>query len=309
MREGQATASAVWPGRRWARLRRAALGYVFIGPWLLAFLLFELIPLVMAFVFSLTEYSVVGPMRWAGLANYWEMFTRDPLFWISLGNTVFYIVFAVPLGIAAAFTLALLLNQPVRGTALLRTLFYLPAVVPTVAASIVWLWIFDTRRGILNLPLIALGLEPIRWLSSPEWAKPALILMSLWGIGGSMVIYLAGLQGIPGELYEAAAIDGASAWQRLRFITIPLMTPTILFTLIMGIISSFQVFNAAFIMTGGGPLNATLFYMLHIYNNAFSFFRMGYAAAMAVILFLLVLGLTAIIFGTSERWVYYGGGK
>lgn len=290
-------------------LRRAAVGYLFILPWLIAYLAFDLIPTVAAFVLSLTDYSAVGDFRWIGLANYAEMFYRDQLYWLSLDNTMYYIGFAVPLGIVAAFLLALLLNQPLRGMTLFRTLFYVPAVVPSVAAAIVWLWLFDTRNGALNFGLIALGLQPIRWLTSPDWAKPALIIMSLWGVGGSMVIYLAGLQGIPQEIYEAASIDGANGWRRLVHVTVPLMTPTIFFNLVMGIISAFQVFNAAFIITAGGPLNSTLFYMLHLYDNAFRFFRLGYASAMAVVLFFIVLGLTLVVFWTSNRWVYYAGGN
>jgi multiple sugar transport system permease protein len=233
------------------------------------------------------------------------MFSGDRLFWPSVRNTLYYAVFAVPLGVVAGFVLALLLNTKVRFQGLFRTLFYLPAVVPTVAATMVWLWIFDTRRGILNWFLTTIGFEPIRWLTSPDYSKPALIIMSLWSIGGGMVIYLAGLQNIPQDLYEAADVDGASAWSKLINITIPLMTPTIFFNLLLGIIGSFQVFNAAFIMTGGGPVNSTRFYMLHLYEKAFQQSQMGYACAMAVMLFLMVLAITVFVNWTSKRWVFY----
>src|SRR5690606_29491312 len=198
------------------------------------------------------------------------------------------------------------LNAKVRGQTFFRTMFYLPALIPSVAGAIVWIWIFDTNNGILNFFLSQLGIEPIRWLSSPQWSKPALIIMSLWSIGAGMVIYLAGLQNISEELYEAAEVDGANPLQRLIHITIPLMTPTIFFNLILGIISSFQVFNSAFIMTGGGPVNSTLFYMLHIYEQAFTHWKMGYASALSVVLFLFVLVLTLIVNRTSKRWVFYG---
>ncbi len=293
-----------------ARLKRTRfdkyVGYVFVAPWVIAFLCFELIPTVAAFAFSLTDWSVVGAANFIGVANYQEMFTRDRLFWKSLENTIYYAVFSVPLVVTAGFLVALLLNAKVRGQTLFRTLFYLPALIPTVAGAIVWLWIFDTRNGILNFFLGIFGIEPIRWLTSPAWSKPALVIMSLWTIGAGMVIYLAGLQNIPQELYEAAEVDGASALHKLARITIPLMTPTIFFNLIMGIINAFQVFNAAFIMTGGGPVNSTLFYMLHIYENAFTHWRMGYASALSVILFLLVLALTIFVNRTSRRWVFYG---
>ncbi|GAB4513520.1 MAG: sugar ABC transporter permease [Anaerolineae bacterium] len=287
------------------RLRRW-VGLVFVSPWLAAFIMFEAIPIVSGFYHSFTDWSATGKAtRFVGLANYREALTRDPLFWKSVYNTVYYIGFSVPLGIIAAFALALLLNRPIRGTTLYRTIYYLPSVVPTVAASIVWIFIFETRRGILNFALELLGLPPIRWLSDPTWAKPALIIMSLWGIGSTMVIYLAGLQGIPQELYEAAEVDGATGWHKLVRITVPLMTPTIFFNLVMNLVTAFQVFNSAFIITGGGPYNATLFYMLHLYDNAFRYFRMGYASALAVMLFVVVFGLTLFVYRTSDRWVYY----
>jgi multiple sugar transport system permease protein len=288
------------------RMRRY-LGYVFIAPWLVAFLAFDIVPTISAFYYSFTDWNVIsGSSTWVGFDNYERMFTNDRLFWPSVRNTLYYVAFSVPLGVVAGFVLALLLNSKVRFQGMFRTLFYLPAVVPTVAATMVWLWIFDTRRGILNWALGLIGFEPIRWLTSPEWSKNALILMSLWSIGGGMVIYLAGLQNIPQDLYEAADVDGASAISKLFNITIPLMTPTIFFNLLLGLIGSFQVFNAAFIMTGGGPVNSTRFYMLHLYEKAFSDSQMGYACAMAVLLFLVVLLITIFVNWTSKRWVFYG---
>jgi multiple sugar transport system permease protein len=288
------------------RMRRY-LGFVFIAPWLIAFLAFDLFPTLAAFHYSFTNWDVIAKQSdWIGVENYREMFTGDRLFWKSVTNTLYYVAFSVPLGVVAGFVLALLLNTRVRFQGLFRTMFYLPAVVPTVAATMVWLWIFDTRNGILNWALGLVGVDPIRWLTSPDYSKPALIIMSLWSIGGGMVIYLAGLQNIPQDLYEAADVDGASGWSKLLNITIPLMTPTIFFNLLLGLIASFQVFNAAFIMTGGGPVNSTRFYMLHLYEKAFQDSQMGYACAMAVLLFLVVLLITIFVNWTSKRWVFYG---
>ncbi|RIK33708.1 MAG: ABC transporter permease [Chloroflexi bacterium] len=288
------------PDHRW-------VGLVFVAPWLLAFVLFEAIPIASALYHSFTDWSATGRApRFLGLRNYEEIVTRDPLFWKAVSNTIYFIGVSVPLGIIVAFVLALMLNARIRGTTFYRTVFYLPSVVPTVAAVIVWVFIFETRRGILNYALELVGLPAIRWLSDPNWAMPALIIMSLWGIGGTTVIFLAGLQGIPQELYEAAQVDGANAWRRQFAITIPLMTPVIFFTLVMNLVGAFQAFNNAFILTNGGPNNATLLYMLHLYNNAFSYFRMGYASALAVLLFIVVFGLTLFVYRTSNRWVYYG---
>ena len=297
-----ASAARLWSRRHHYRF---LWGYFFIAPWVIAFLAFDLIPTLSGFYLSLTKYSIVGSPKWVGLANYSKMFFKDHLYWKSLYNTAYYSFLSVPLGVVSGFTLALLLNHPIRGTTLYRSVYYLPTVVPSVASAIVWLWIFDTREGILNFFISFLGVGPIRWLTSPTWSKPALIIMSLWGLGGSMVIYLAGLQGIPEELYDAAEIDGAGAIGRLIYVTIPLMTPIIFFNLVMSIIGSFQVFNNAFIMTEGGPLNSTLFYVLHLFTNAFTFLKMGYAAAMAVVLFIIVLIVTLVVQRSSGRWVHY----
>ena len=294
---------------RWRNRHRHWIGWLFILPWFIGFLCFDVLPFFLNLYLSFTDFSVGARLpNWVGLANYKEMAGGDHLIGISFKNTVYYMGFSVPLLIIFAFSLALLLNANIRGRGIYRTIYYLPSLVPVVAASIIWLFMLRTRGGLVNLALGLVGLGPVPWLSRPEWAKPALILMSLWGFGGQMVIYLAGLQGISQELYEAAEIDGASGRQRLIHITIPLMTSTIFFNLIMGIIGSFQVFTAAFIMTGGGPLNSTLFYMLHLYNNAFNYFKMGYASAMAVVLFFIILTLTLIVNWTSERWVYYDTG-
>ncbi|MBM3187306.1 MAG: sugar ABC transporter permease [Chloroflexi bacterium] len=293
---------------RWRFRNRRWVGWLFIFPWVIGFLIFDVSALVLNFYLSLTSFTVgARAPQWVGLANYERVFVQDKLAGVSFMNTVYYVGLSVPLGMAVAFTLALLLNAEIRGRGVFRTIYYLPSLVPVAAASIIWLFIFRTRNGLLNLFLGLFGINPVPWLARPEWAKPALVLMSLWFFGQQMVIYLAGLQGIPTELYEAADIDGADALQKLLRITIPLMTPMLFFNLVMGIIGSFQVFTAAFLMTGGGPMNATLFYMLHLYNNAFRYFLMGYSSALAVVLFVVILALTLFVNKTSGRWVYYGG--
>ena len=288
-----------WKSRHW-------IGWLFILPWFVGFLWFDVLPLFLNVYLSFTDFSVGAKVpNWVGLANYEELFGGDHLIGISFVNTLYYMGFSVPLLIILAFSLALLLNANIRGRGAYRTLFYLPSLVPAIASSIIWIFMLRTRDGLINQVLGLFGIKAIPWLGRPEWAKPALILMSLWGFGGQMVIYLAGLQGISQELYEAADIDGANGSQKLFRITVPLMTPTIFFNLIMSIIGSFQVFTAAYVMTNGGPLHSTLFYMLHLYNNAFRYFKMGYASAMALILFLIILALTLIVNRTSGRWVYY----
>jgi multiple sugar transport system permease protein len=289
-----------WKSRHW-------IGWLFILPWFIGFLWFDVLPLFLNVYLSFTDFTVGAKIpKWLGLANYRELFSGDHLIPISFKNTLYYIGFHVPLLIILAFSLALLLNAQIRGRGTYRTLFYLPSLVPTVASSMIWIFMLRTRDGLVNQVLGLVGIKAIPWLQRPEWAKPALILMGLWGFGGQMVIYLAGLQGISQELYEASEIDGANGLQKLFRITVPLMTPTIFFNLIMSIIGSFQVFTAAFIMTNGGPVKSTLFYMLHLYNNAFRYFKMGYASAMALVLFLIILTLTLIVNKTSDRWVYSG---
>ena len=297
-----------WLTKFWFQ-HRSWIGFLFIAPWFLSFLLFDLMPFFANLYLSFTDYSI-GPVQpnWVGWQNYIEIFTKDEIFAKSVGNTVYYMAFSVPLSLALAFVIALLLNTRTRGMQIFRTIYYLPTIVPVVAAAIIFSGLLNTRYGFINQFLVAVGLDPVRWLSRPEWIKPSLIIMSLWGFGAQMVIFLAGLQGIPQELYEAVAIDGGNGWHRLRHITIPLMTPTIFFNLIIGIIASFQVFTQVFVLidSDGGPLQAGLVYMMNVYNNAFRYFRKGYAAALSVILFLIILVFTLITVRTSDRWVFYG---
>ncbi|HBY97920.1 MAG TPA: ABC transporter permease [Chloroflexi bacterium] len=288
--------------------RQALWGYIFILPWLLGFLLFTAGPILAVFYLGFTEYSVFSPPSWVGLKNYSKIFADDPLFVTSLGNTLYYVALSVPGQIVLAFFVALLLNSRIRGLGIYRTIFYLPVIVPYVVTSVLFLWILDPQVGILKYFLSGVGLPSPQWFQSETWSKPGIVLLSLWYMGTYMLIFLAGLQGIPEHLYEAADLDGATARQKLFSITIPLMTPTIFFNLINGIINSFQVFTFAYIITKGGPLNSTLFYVLYIYRQAFEFFHMGYASALATILFVLVLGVTVLMFRWSRSWVFYEAG-
>ena len=287
-----------------AQRREAIEAYLCILPWLIGFVLFIGGPILHSAYLSLTDYSLLAPAEFVGLENY-QALAKDPLFWLSLKITLIYTVVHVPLAIAGGFALALLLNQNIRFVALWRTVFYLPAVVSGVAVALLWLWVFNPELGLANRFLGLFGIEPVGWLLSTRWALPALIIISLWNVGGGIVIYLAGLQGIPTELYEAAHIDGASGWRRFWSVTVPLMTPVLFFQLIVGMIGAFQVFTNPLVLTNGGPANATLVYVLYLYQNAFSFFKMGYASALAWILFLLALALTILSFWSSGRWVYY----
>jgi len=282
-------------------------GYLFITPWILGFLFFTIGPMLASFYFSFTDYSLLEPSKWVGLKNYRELFTEDPKFGISLSVTFRYSIASVPLGMVLALLVALLLNQKVPGMRFYRTAFYLPSLLGGVALTLIWMWIFSPAYGLLNTFLKLLGLEGPLWFQSERWALPGLIIMSLWGIGGRMIIFLAGLQNIPGHLYEAAEMDGAGVMRQFWHVTIPMLTPTIFFNLVIGIIGSLQTFAQAFIATGGGPNNATLFYALYLYTNAFEFFEMGYASALAWILFAIILVLTLLVIRSSPMWVFYEG--
>lgn len=284
---------------------RALEGYAFVSLALIGITLFQVGPMLASLGLSFTEYQLVRPPRYIGVANFQRLFT-DPLFWKSLWNTVYYVAVGLPLRLVIAFLAALLLNQRLRGIGAFRTIYYIPSVTAGVAISIVWTYVYDPEYGLMNYVLSWFGIQGPAWLGSPEWAMPALIIMSFWQLGVPMLIFLAGLQNIPTHLYEAAALDGAGVIQRVRYVTIPLLTPLIFFNLVMGVISSFQVFTQVFIMTGGGPLHSTLVYVLYLYNQSFLWFRMGVGSAMAWILFIIIFTLTLIQFRFS-KWVYYEG--
>ncbi len=283
-------------------------GLAFTSPWILGFLLFLLYPILASFYFSLTNFNVLLPPVYIGGQNYIDLF-QDNLFWITVYNTVFYSIFALPLMMILSVTIATLLNQSLRFRSILRTVFFLPSLVPLVALAILWQWIFNGQYGVLNFflekILSPVGVKPPNWMGDPLWTKPALIITALWGIGGSIVIYLAALQEVPTHLYEAAEIDGASSLQKFITITLPMISPVIYFNLIIGIIGTLQIFAVPFVMFGRGPANSTYFFAMYIYDNAFKYLKMGYASALAWIMFLLILGLTLFVTRISRKHIYY----
>jgi len=304
--------------RRGGLLHQEAIyGYLFLLPWLIGFVVFVAGPMLAAFYLSLARYSLgVKPPEFIGIENFQRAFTQDPLFFPSILRTVQWAVSYVPLAIAGSLLTAVLLNQGLRFTAFFRTIFFMPHLTPVVASVFVWTWLLNSKYGFVNealwqitYGLTGTGVEGPGWFGSKEWAMPALVLVALWGaIGGnSMLIFLAGLQGVPKELYEVAELDGANVWQRFWNVTLPMISPTLFFNLVLGIVGALQAFSNAFIATGGGPAYATWFYALHIYATAFQFGEMGYASALAVIFFVLLIGLTYLNFRFSTRWVHYAG--
>ena len=296
-----------WRRRQLTLSQREAIACaLFIAPAVFGFLAFSAIPLLVSGWLSFTDYALAGWPRFVGFGNY-RALVADDLFWQSIRVTSLYTIAVVPLWMINSLALALLVNQPLRGVTLFRTIYYLPAVLSGVATSMLWSWLFNYRSGLINAALGFLGVEGPNWLGDRNWALPALIIMGQWSVGWYLPIWLGGLQGIPTELYEAATIDGAGWWARLRHVTLPMLSPIIFYTLIMSVIGATQLFTEAFLVTGGGPRFATLSYMLYLYNNAFSYLRMGQASAMAWLLFLVSLALTALVFKSSPMWVHYEG--
>jgi multiple sugar transport system permease protein len=291
-----------------AERSRTLSGLLFLSPWLVGLVLFTAYPIAASLYYSLTDFPVLRPPRWVGVANYVYLLKGDEYFWrFAVFNTL-YMFIELPLAIILGVGLAMLLNQRLRGMPVFRTIFYLPVLVPTVASALLWLWLLNPEYGLANRALEHAGLSPIGWLADPRWSRPSFILMDLWGVGGGMVIYLAALQGVPEHLYEAAMLDGASAWQKFRHVTLPMISPVIFFSVIMGVIGTFQYFTQTFVLTRGGPELSTLFYALYLFQNAFEFFRMGIACAMAWLLFAVTLIATLLVFRSSARWVYYEEG-
>jgi multiple sugar transport system permease protein len=289
------------------RVREEIAGYLFILPWLLGFLTFTAGAMVYSLYLSFFNADFMTDFTFAGLANYKQIFGEDELWLKAISNTAYFSFVSVPLLTILALLIALLLNQKVVGLSIFRTIYYLPSVVQGVAVAILWVWLFHPDFGPINGLLKIFGLSGPAWLSTEEWAMPAIIIMSLWGVGGSMIIFLAGLQGIPQSFYDAAEIDGAGALASFWHITVPMMTPTLFFSLILGLIGSLQMFTQAYVMTRGGPNNATLTYVMHIYNKGFQQFEFGYASALAWVLFIIILLLTLFIMKSSSLWVYYEG--
>lgn len=287
-------------------LKRNLSGWLFASPWIIGFLLWTVGPMIASLWISLTEWDLMSPPRWVGLANVTAMFDDD-LVAQALKVTSIYALTSVPIHLAVGLLLALLLNTQIGGLRFYRTAFYMPSVLSGVAVALLWRWLFSTEFGLFNTVLSYFGIVGPSWLGDERWALPSLVLMSVWGVGAVTIIYLAGLQGIPTDLYEAAQVDGATGWHRFWSVTLPMMTPILFFQLVTGLIAALQVFTQAFIMTKGGPNNATLFLLLYLYRNAFEYFRMGYASALAWVLFIYILVLTLLLFRLSDLWVYYEG--
>lgn len=289
--------------------REAITGLIWVQAWFLGFVLFTAGPIVAAVYLSFTDWQGIGAPKWIGLGNYTELFTDDPLFWQSMKVTGIFALLYLPLSMVIGFAMALLMNQRLRGMSTFRTIYYLPSVLSGVAVAVLWGFVFHRDYGVLNYFLSLFGVAPIPWLQDPRWVIPALVIMQLWGVGGSVIIYLGGLQGIPTELYEVAKIDGASWWSTLRSVTLPMMSPVIFFQLVLGVIATLQIFTQAYVLTNGGPDYASYFYAINIYQRAFVELRLGYASALSVVLALIIIVITGVIFKSSKAWVYYAGGK
>ncbi len=308
------TADTQSPRPRWMtnlRAKEAIAGYLFLSPWLLGIILFIVGPMITSGYLSFTRYDIVNPPEFVGLKNFSEIFTKDRLFWPSMMLTFRYALIVVPLSLIGALAAAILLNQALLGTTWFRTFFFLPHLTPIVAAAVLWAWIFNADVGPINhwIRTITGSDNAPGWFRDPDWAMTGLIIMAMWGaIGGNtMLIFLAGLQGVPQELYDAAVVDGAGLWAKFRNVTLPMLTPTIFFNMVLGIIGALRVFAAAYVATQGGPAYSTWFYSLHIYTRAFQYFEMGYASALAWIFFFVLFVFTYVQFRQSRRWVYYAG--
>ena len=290
------------------RRRENTWGFLFCLPCILGFIFFALLPMCISLYYSFTDYNIISKCNFVGLTNYQNLFSgNDPYFYKSLFVTILYVALSVPSSLIVAFLLSLLLNADVKGKGIFRTIFYLPSIVPVVGMSAVWLWIFNSDFGLVNMLLRAAGLPAVQWLSSESTVIPTLVFTNLWTIGSTMVIFLAGVQDVPRQLLEAVEIDGGGGPAKLFHVIIPMMTPTIFYNLVMGIINGFQVFTQAYVITQGGPNNASLFYVYYLYREAFEFMRMGNACAIAWVLFVIIMILTAVMFKLQKKWVYYGG--
>ncbi|HXF62810.1 MAG TPA: sugar ABC transporter permease [Caldilineaceae bacterium] len=301
-----ATAKRPWISK--LERRNLLLGLLFISPWLFGFTAFTIFPLVSSLYYSFTRYDLLRPPLFIGLANYTEIFGNDRLFGTVAYNTLYYVGLSAPLGVAAAFLLASLLNTEIKGRSIFRAIFYFPAIIPAFVTAMVWQFLLNVQYGAINGTLKALGLPIIPFIANPEFAKPTLILIHLWAQGNAIVIFLATLQDVPRALYEAATVDGANAWHRFWHVTVPMCTPVILFNLVVSFIYGFQNFTLPWLLTSGGPNFATEMYSIYLYRNAFQYLRMGKASALAWILFIVIVLFTIALFRSSRGWVYYGGG-
>ena len=291
-----------------SRRREAIEGYLFISPWFIGFLVFTAGPMLASLGLGFSKWGLIDRPIFTGLENYVAM-AKDPIFWHSLLITARFTLVSVPLRIILALAVALLLIRPLRGVYWMRAVYYLPAVIGGVVVGLLWMWVFNPDYGILNFALALIGVSGPKWLVDPKWSLWAIIIMSLWNLGGPMILFLAGLQSISPHFYEAAKLDGANAWHELRYVTLPMLSPTLLFVLINQIISSFQVFDVVFIASQGtgGPIRSTLVYLLYFYQNGFQYFKMGYASALAWVLLIIIMILTVLVFKSSSAWVFYEG--
>ncbi len=297
----------LWGNTGRLKRREAISGMLMASPWMIGFIIFTAGPMIFSLLMSFTRWDIISPPRFIGLENYATIFTQDPLVGQSLKVTVVYTLLSVPLHVGLGLLLAMLLNNKVIGSSVFRAIFYLPSVLPIVATAVLFSWVFNPEFGLLNYALSLIGIDGPGWLTSETWALPAIVIMNIQYIGFTMVLFLAALQRVPQELIEAAQLDGARRLDLFVHVTLPIISPVILLTIILNINNSFQTFTQAYVMTNGGPSNATLFYMLHLYNNAFRYYKMGYASALSWVLFLIIVGFTLLNFWLSRRWVYNEG--
>jgi multiple sugar transport system permease protein len=287
--------------------QEARAGFLFASPWLVGFCVFLAYPLLASMYYSFCDYSVLKSPVWIGLDNYRELWA-DELFWTALKNTFLFAALTLPASLATALILAMLLNAKAKGMTIYRTIFFIPSLVPQVSLAVLWLWVLNGEHGVLNSVLAKIGITGPNWLGDPLWSKPSMVVMSVWGVGNAVLIYLAGLQDVPQQLMEAAELDGANGWQKTRNVTLPMISPVILFNGIMGIIGTLQVFTVPFIMfPNGTPARSTYFYAMYLFDNAFKYQKMGYASAMGWIMFVIILVLTLVSLRMSEKHVHYGG--
>ncbi len=293
------------------RVRNTFFGILFASPWLIGIMVFWIYPTLASAYYSFTEFNAVQTPAWVGFQNYLELFTKDEEFIQSIVNTLYFAGVSIPLAIVLAFGLAMLLNARIHFQTVYRTIYFLPTLVPEVALALVWVYLFTPVSGLVNLPFDWLGVKGLCWLTCPQWSRPTLVLLALWIIGQQIILYLAGLQDVPQDLYDAADVDGANFWSKLRHVTIPMMTPVIFFHLVTSVIGAMQFFAIPYVMTGGTgfPGGSTMFYSIYLYKNAFHYFEMGYASAMAWLLFLMTLAITLVIFRSARLWVFYAGGE
>ncbi|MDA3958285.1 carbohydrate ABC transporter permease [Oceanispirochaeta sp.] len=289
--------------------RQNLWGWILISPLVMGLTLWVVFPMGLSIFTSMTRWDMISKPEFVGFQNYIEIFTKDELFLKSIRNTVYFTLLSVPMQMLVALMGALLLNSSINGKGVFRTIFYLPSLIPIVVSSIMWLWMYNHQYGLINFFLNNLGLDKVKWIDSTEMVIPSLSIMNIWNIGNVIVIFLAGLQGIPDDLMEAVEIDGGNSWHKFHFVILPLLSPIILYNMIVSLIKCLQLFVEPYIMTNGGPVNSSLSFVLHIYNNAFKYGKMGMANAMAWVLFILTMFISLIIFKTSDQWTYYEGDK